>query len=162
MNYTKNYRLPQWVKEDRIMMDDFNAMNTSIENGLTRTAAQAGAAVSSAARAEQTAASAVDTANAAAAARPYVVGSYTGDGETKTITLGFRPSFVIISGMVATMELNNTDDYDRYFGMSAGNIMKRRLEFTDTGFTVFPRDFDHSYYPSFNENGRRYDYIAFK
>ena len=23
MNYTKNYRLPQWVKEDRIMMDDF-------------------------------------------------------------------------------------------------------------------------------------------
>ena len=25
MNYTKNYRLPQWVKEDRIMMDDFNA-----------------------------------------------------------------------------------------------------------------------------------------
>ena len=44
MNYTKNYRLPQWVKEDRIMMDDFNAMNSSIENGLTKTAAQASAA----------------------------------------------------------------------------------------------------------------------
>ena len=44
MNYTKNYRLPQWVKEDRIMMDDFNAMNSSIENGLTKTAAAANAA----------------------------------------------------------------------------------------------------------------------
>ena len=31
MNYTKNYRLPQWVKEDRIMMDDFNAAMASME-----------------------------------------------------------------------------------------------------------------------------------
>ena len=43
MNYTKNYRLPQWVKEDRIMMDDFNAMNSSIESGLSKTAAEASA-----------------------------------------------------------------------------------------------------------------------
>ena len=26
MDYTKNYHLPQWVKSDRIMMDDFNRM----------------------------------------------------------------------------------------------------------------------------------------
>ena len=39
MNYTKNYRLPQWVKEDRIMMDDFNAMTSSIVACLTSTAA---------------------------------------------------------------------------------------------------------------------------
>ena len=55
MNYTKNYRLPQWVKEDRIMMDDFNAMNSSIENGLTKTAAAANAAKTDAAQAKQTA-----------------------------------------------------------------------------------------------------------
>lgn len=35
MEYTKNYHLPQWVKEDRIMMDDFNAAMSSLENGLT-------------------------------------------------------------------------------------------------------------------------------
>ncbi len=35
MDYTKNYHLPQWVKSDRIMMDDFNRMCADIENGLT-------------------------------------------------------------------------------------------------------------------------------
>ncbi|MBD5153238.1 MAG: hypothetical protein HDT16_12510 [Oscillibacter sp.] len=35
MNYTENYHLPQWIKSDRIMMDDFNAAMSSIETGLT-------------------------------------------------------------------------------------------------------------------------------
>ena len=35
MDYTKNYHLPQWVKSDRIMMDDFNRMCVDLENGLT-------------------------------------------------------------------------------------------------------------------------------
>ena len=38
MNYTKNYHLPQWVKEDRIMMDDFNRMCADMEAGLTKNA----------------------------------------------------------------------------------------------------------------------------
>ena len=35
MNYTENYHLPQWVKSDRIMMEDFNAAMAEIESGLT-------------------------------------------------------------------------------------------------------------------------------
>lgn len=35
MEYTKNYHLPQWSEEDRIMMTDFNAMCAWIEAGLT-------------------------------------------------------------------------------------------------------------------------------
>ena len=35
MDYTKNYRLPQWVDEDRIMRQDFNNAMSNIENGLT-------------------------------------------------------------------------------------------------------------------------------
>lgn len=35
MEYTKNYHLPQWVKEDRVLMDDFNAAMAGIESGLT-------------------------------------------------------------------------------------------------------------------------------
>lgn len=35
MDYTKNYRLPQWVDEDRIMRQDFNNAMANIENGLT-------------------------------------------------------------------------------------------------------------------------------
>ena len=162
MNYTKNYRLPQWVKEDRIMMDDFNAMNSSIESGMTKTAAQAASAVSSAARAEQTAASAVDTANAAATARPYAVGTYTGSGNEQTINLGFRPSFLIISGMQGTAGGNDRSPYNLYFGMTGGRTLTKRVSFTDTGFTVYPRDLTHLYYPDFSEASRRYDYIAFK
>ena len=35
MNYTANYQLPQWVESDRLMMDDFNAAMSQIEQGLT-------------------------------------------------------------------------------------------------------------------------------
>ncbi len=156
MNYTKNYRLPQWVKEERIMMDDFNAMNTSIESGMTKTAATANAARADASEAKQ-------TANAAAAARPYVVGSYTGKSEPQDINLGFKPAFVIVSGMRSTVTSNITTDFDRYFAMTAGNLMKSRIKITDTGFTVYPFEPSiYGAYPNLNESGRGYDYIAFK
>ena len=155
MNYTKNYRLPQWVKSDRIMMDDFNAMNSSIENGLTKTAAQASAARADASEAKQ-------TANAAAAARPYAVGTYTGSGGTKTIELGFRPSFVVVSGVSSTVITNDSSELARYFAMTAGNTIPTRIQFTDTGFTVYPMDTEHKYYPCLNAGSRTYDFIAFK
>ena len=34
MTYTQNYQLPQWVKSDRILMDDFNDANTKIDAAL--------------------------------------------------------------------------------------------------------------------------------
>lgn len=43
MNYTENYHLPQWVKTDRIMMEDFNAAMSNIENGLAGNAQSADA-----------------------------------------------------------------------------------------------------------------------
>ena len=39
MNYTEKYHLPQWVKEDRIMMEDFNQMCRDMEAGLAEHAA---------------------------------------------------------------------------------------------------------------------------
>ena len=68
MNYTTNYHLPQWVEEDRIMMEDFNAAMEEIETGLT-----------------------------AANIPPLAVGTYTGNGDKQTIELGFSPKFVIIT-----------------------------------------------------------------
>ena len=41
MKYTEKYHLPQWVKEDRIMMEDFNQMCSDIEAGLERNTAEA-------------------------------------------------------------------------------------------------------------------------
>ena len=34
MNYTQNYQLPQWEKDDRIMMDDFNDAFGQLETAL--------------------------------------------------------------------------------------------------------------------------------
>ena len=166
MNYTKNYRLPQWVKEDRIMMDDFNAMNSSIESGLSKTAAEASAARADASEAKQTADSAHSIAqqitNAAYTPpnKPYKVGSYVGNGSSMTVNLGFRPSFVVISGMEGSPSTSHYDTYDHYFAMTAGNVLQGRVDFTSSGFVAHA--YNSTIYPNMSEQGRRYDYIAFK
>lgn len=45
MDYTPNHHLPQWVKSDRIMMDDFNQMCRDMEAGLNRAEANADSSV---------------------------------------------------------------------------------------------------------------------
>ena len=137
------------------MMEDFNAMNSSIEAGLTKSATDAASAKQSAQNAENSAA-------AAAAARPYAVGSYTGDNTVKTIHLGFRPSYIIITGMLLTNEMNDPKNVSFYFGMSGGNVINTRVSFTNDGFTVFPLDLSYGRFPHLNDEGRTYDYIAFK
>ena len=158
MNYTKNYRLPQWVKEDRIMMDDFNAMNTSIESGLTKTAAKADSA-------NTKADTAVQTANAARqdvqSWKNYVTGSYTGTGADMTFHLGFRPSFVIISGMEGSYGNNVQNSYDRYFAMTGGSVLTGKITFLSTGFKVHVSAMDN-YNPILTEKDRTYNYIAFR
>lgn len=59
MEYTKNYHLPQWVKSDRIMMEDFNQMCKDMEAGLTANASAAAEAAGAAAAAAETAGAAV-------------------------------------------------------------------------------------------------------
>ena len=49
MNYTKNYHLPQWDENDRVMRTDFNQMCADMENGLLKTARDAAEAVTAAA-----------------------------------------------------------------------------------------------------------------
>ena len=164
MNYTQNYHLPQWVKEDRIMMEDFNAMNSSIENGLTQTAAQAGTAVSTANTAKQTADTAQTMAQKITSAaytpsnKPYKVGSYTGNDKAQTINVGFRPSFLIISGAIVDAPGNTPTFFTNYTCITAGNVLSSRVTFTDNGFTVTGVGGS----PNLSWSGRAYDYIAFK
>ena len=157
MNYTKNYRLPQWVKEDRIMMDDFNAMNSSIENGLTKTAAAANAAKTDAAQAKQTAGNAYSSSN-----KPYVMGTYTGTGEYLAIDVGFRPSILIISGLRDTLSALGTEYFMDYACIATWNSYPRGLIITDTGFAAKARTASETYTPFFTASGRKYTYIAFK
>ena len=63
MNHTKNYGLPQWELNDLIRMEDFNAMNNSIEAGLDSSAAAAASAVNIANFAKSTATAAQQAAD---------------------------------------------------------------------------------------------------
>lgn len=126
MNYTENYHLPQWEETDRIMRVDFNQMCADIESGLT------------------------------AGYSPdnplYAVGTYTGDGANQKITLGFRPSFVIASGV----KEESSAGY-KYMVMSGGHLPLRTISFEEDGFHVW-----NSGSPNINEPDRVYDYIAFR
>ena len=116
MNYTSKYRLPQWEKSDRILMDDFNQAMNSIEAGIARTAQDAAgdssAASSAAAGALEAAETAQDAAEAARSAAlaayrpgyyPYTVGTYAGNGSSQSIHLGFQPRFVIIAALTGSV-----------------------------------------------------------
>ena len=160
MNYTTNYRLPQWVETDRIMMEDFNQMCSDIDEGI-KTAQDTADTAESKADAAQSSANAVADAYTPGN-QPYVVGSYTGTGADMTITLGFRPKFLILSGMESSSATNSTLAWDRYFGLCDGSIMPLRVTFTDTGFTVFARGNSYQNYPDFTDSGRTYCYLAFR
>ena len=160
MNYTNNYHLPQWAETDRIMMEDFNQAMADIEEGMSDNAQAAETAQAAAATAQASADAVADS--YMPGNKPYVVGSYTGTGEAATITLGFRPSFLIISGMGDTLQSNSTVEWDRYFGMTAGNAIPNRLDLTSTGFVIYPQSLTQNLYPDFTESGRTYDYIAFR
>lgn len=154
MDYTKNYHLPHWEKSDRIRMEDFNEMCGNIEKGM-------GAAQSEAEAAHAAAGAAMDKASAAYAPdqKPYAVGSYIGNGYQVVVELGFRPSFLIISGArsVTTAESAGIAYYNL---ITAGNVSGGSFTFTDTGFTV--QRATGKNLPALEVSGRVYDYIAFR
>ena len=152
MQYTQNYHLPQWVKEDRIMMEDFNAMNSSIESGLTSTANTANAAAATANAANQTAGTNYGPDN-----KPYVVGTFHGNGGMQEISVGFRPSFVIIG---STQYGNNGSLAAAKVSITAGTVNTEKIRLTDNGFQVIYNGTNQ--FPSINHEAGVYDYIAFR
>ena len=184
MNYTQNHHLPQWVKSDRIMMDDFNQMCRDIESGMTANAQAAASAQSTAntakpaaGNAQSTADTALSAANAAksaaataqstantarqeAAVLPYAVGTYTGSYANKTINVGFRPSFVFINGHAEASTLDQLRPFGAYACATAGGgTVGSCVKFTSTGFTVMENT---TKIPDLTDNGRVYEYIAFR
>ena len=187
MEYTKNHHLPQWKLSDRILMEDFNQMCADIESGLTGNAAAAAAAktqadkgVSDAAAAQGTANTAVSKADAAQATanqavtnaakaqtkadaayspsqKPYTVGSYTGTDTEHSISLGFRPSFLIVCNPATT----STSSF-----LMAGNntALSGYLDLTSTGFKLYPSHTNQGVVvpPTINQLNTKYVYIAFR
>lgn len=159
MKRTTNYDLPTWEKDDFIRMQDFNDLTGKLDTAL-KSGADAQTALQNAIKAvKATAENAYSSAN-----KPYVAGSYTGNGGTQTVDLGFKPRFLVISRGF------DKGDYSADYTLFAGtpeqidSWMAKVVSITDTGFTVKMATYNTSTCPQLwlNTSGKTYSYIAFR
>lgn len=159
MKRTTNYDLPTWEKDDFIRMQDFNDLTGKLDTAL-KSGADAQTALQNAIKAvKATAENAYSSAN-----KPYVAGSYTGNGGTQTVDLGFKPRFLVISRGF------DKGDYSADYALFAGtpeqidSWMAKVVSITDTGFTVKMATYNTSTCPQLwlNTSGKTYSYLALR
>ena len=93
-NQTPNYALNQWSRDDRVLMDDFNADNETIDKVVKAVDRRVDALAASKADA-----SALTAVAQTAAAEHIHIGSIQGDGvDGRTIQLPWAPKFGIVMG----------------------------------------------------------------
>ncbi len=182
MQNTANYALPTWEQDDQIKMSDFNALTAKLDAALKSNAdAAAAKADASAVSAEQSARQSADSALQAALAAvkttadaayspaqpPFAVGSYTGNGGTQSITLGFKPRFLLLSRGLD--EGDYTGSHAVWLGCEDSLANDSRpvslvLTFTDDGFTVKTSAYSSGTLPALwlNTSGKVYSYVAFR
>ena len=137
-NKSQNLKLHLWEPEDHFLRTEFNENFAALDTAIT--AAQ-------------------QTANSALTAKPYVVGSYTGTGKTMTFDIGFRPSFLIVSGPHIAYP-SGVGTMAGYTLCTGGTVCGEAVTFTDTGFILKKMDNDNAY-PQL-VNIKQYNYIAFR
>ena len=140
MEHTEYYQLSLWEADDRILREDFNDNHQKIDAALSEH-------------------------GAALAEKPYVIGSYTGNGKTEaeggqSITLGFRPRFLIIAGDWADRSTTVTL---LYFGFGADPRSDPYVRLTNNGFQVMKAfGSEGVQYHFLNQENYIYSYIAFR
>lgn len=165
MEQTTHYKLNQWVKTDRIMMEDFNSDNEKLDTALYGLAASGEAiqaAVDSERSARQTADTALETAIAGRGNCFVTWGSYVGDEELeKTLTFERPPVMVIIwnrSNYASPNHLVLIRGSDRAngYGSSSANYVSVYWN----GNSV---NWQHSGNPNaeYNKSSEQYYYVAF-
>ena len=159
MTRTANYDLPTWEQDDAIRMKDFNDLTGKLDAAL-KSGADAQTALQNAIKAvKATAENAYSSAN-----KPYIAGSYTGNGGTQTVDLGFKPRFLVISRGF------DKGDYSADYALFAGtpeqidSWMAKVVSITDTGFTVKMATYNTSTCPQLwlNTSGKTYSYLALR
>lgn len=147
MNKTTNFDLPQWVKEDPIKMQDFNAAFASIDAALKAETDARSEADGTAA--ERITALAQTIANGKICRIKY--GSYAGNGlsgaeNPNKIDCGFYPLLVMVS------EQSDTQHWAlRGFDKFYYNNRENEMTWGDTGVSwYYPQD-DQYYPPSGNQ-----------
>lgn len=180
MNYTEKYHLPQWVKEDRVMMDDFNQMCADMEAGLNQNAQAAADALAAAnskptsaavSQAQSTANQALSAAHAAQATanaayspsfKTYATGTYAGKGHEKVneVTVGFKPVLLLITGQMPSANTNTN-----FSAILGEDTLSQVVTFTSTGFIIQAQIYGGMSIDTklwINERDHTYRYFAFR
>lgn len=148
MNKTTNFDLPQWVKEDPIKMQDFNAAFASIDAALKAEGDARSEADGTAA--ERITALAQAIANGKICRIKY--GSYTGNGtygaaNAVSIECGFYPLLVMVSSS-SSSHYWAVRGFDKFY---YNNNRENEMTWGDTGVSwYYPQD-DQYYPPSGNQ-----------
>ena len=103
-NQTPNYNLNQWSKDDRVLMEDFNADNAKIDAALQTEAGIRAAAVDALTKSLNQKAD-----HAAVAAKVSIItGAYTGNRKaSRVIDLGCQPKAVLLMRYDGETYFNN-------------------------------------------------------
>ena len=145
---SQNLNLHLWEPDDDFLRTEFNENFTAIDAGLESTKGELETKI--------------QTAQQTAEAKPYVTGSYVGNGQSVKVKLGFRPSFLIICGTKAGIGESSSAVTADYKAFTGGNILPTLIIFTNDGFTVKHIDSNGYYRPRLCHSDRVYDYIAFR
>ena len=86
--------------------------------------------------------------------KPYVTGQYTCQSSLLNISLGFKPTMVIVAGDTASTD----GTPGQYSGVLFSGYSNANASITNDGFSVG----DAGTYPNLAQRYRRYYYIAFR
>ena len=137
MQHTQNYQLSRWEKDDRIMMEDFNADNEKIDAAL---AAKADAEDVTA-LGETVAALAAGLGSGGQNCR-IAWGSYTGNNSVgsshpTSLTFDFKPVWVYIAGHYSTGNDLYTGQFLRPSRIGVGPLSMLPLTWSDRGVSWY-------------------------
>ena len=134
MTKTENYNLPQWDKNDRVLMEDFNAAMNQIEKGLS-------------AKCEMYYGTYTGT------------GTY-GQANPTVLHMGFTPKLVIVMGSATAsgehIVLLNPYDVGKSYGGDSGAVYLTWLEDGVQWYSPFRES------TQFNRPNEIYHYLAFR
>ena len=156
---TPNYNLNQWSRDDRVLMEDFNADNAKLDAAIKAVEAKADT------KADVTA---LDALAQTVAEKPRLAaGHYTGDGAaTRFISTGFTPKAVLVimaPGYLYTISSTSSSSYS-YGGLAVtgypgGHPNAPSVEIVSGGFRVFCKTDTRPTLRS-NQANEGYNYIA--
>ena len=89
--------------------------------------------------------------------KPYVFGSYKGTGSQQSITLGFKPSALIIMRNYGS---NNPEDAEGAWAFVTPSSTCVTIQFLEDGFRLL--SLNSGKYPAVNWGNCNYNYIAFR